>query len=442
MDLAKNVDVVVVGAGPGGATSALALSHLASRCGYGCKSVLVLDKHSSERTRSNTILLDAAPAHALEEMGCDLSEFAPATDWTQICPEEAVYNQYPLPSYHKGAGRRRITFSALFMLRRRPVFNVSINVLEQAIYQALRKARDVTLLHETELIEISEPEQGSTRVRFLCEGQSHEVNARYVIAADGTNSKTLELIGAAEKKGVRELETLISANFKQAGRGNTKYHNNNRTEEALALATGHGTSVFVKVPESPEWRGLSWSQKADREKLVALLHEGAARLGVSGDINFGLSLIDIRLERAGRSIYRNTIFVTGDARHSTTPRVALGANVAIMDATRAAQAITRLYSPSFSKRSLARPNYRIHTWAGAHFLGFLGGIVGSSQKIKSKSKTEQATFFSRHYKFWKTQLLMSFHWRAAPGSTWTYRSEDALGSLQDSRDMEGRRAAL
>ena len=69
MGEATSVDVVVVGAGPGGAASALALSHLAQRRGYGCKSVLVLDKHSKERTRTNTILLDEAPAHALEQMG-------------------------------------------------------------------------------------------------------------------------------------------------------------------------------------------------------------------------------------------------------------------------------------------------------------------------------------------------------------------------------------
>ncbi|MEP1472302.1 MAG: NAD(P)/FAD-dependent oxidoreductase [Halieaceae bacterium] len=427
-----DVDVVIVGAGPGGATCALALSHLSADSVEGVKSVLLLDRHSRQRARSNTLLLDQAASSALETLGCDISAFSPASDWTQICPEESVLNQYPLPAYKPQPGRG-LTFSALFMLRRTPVFNVGINMLEESLYRRIQEKEELGLRHDAHVTEVVSCADGSCLVRYVAEGIPQEVHTRFVIAADGTNSATLQALGVGKKRGVRRMETLISANFKQAGRGNTKYHNNNRSEEALSLATDHGTSVFVKVPDGIEWENISLDQDSDKQKLLKLLEHGAQKLGISGDINYGLSVINIRLERTSQSVYRKNVFVIGDARHSTTPRVALGANVAIMDALRAAQAISWIYGSSPVKRHLARPVFRVHTWLGAHILGFLGAITGSSQRIKSKSNLKRGTVLTQQYKFWKTQLLMSFHWRAATGKTWAYDVEDTRGSLQDTQ---------
>ena len=346
------VDVLVVGAGPGGGAASLAIDYFSAELGAKPLSILLIDKHDANRTRANTILLDFNPTYAVQKFGCDISGFTPSTDWCQVCPEENVFNRYPLPAY-EDQKRGHVLFNAAFMLRRKPVFDVGINYLESILYEQIDKRKNVRRVHSTNLIELTRTAQDLFCVTLEQQNQRHKVFARYIIVADGAKSDTLSLIGA-RKKGTHKLETLVSANFKQTGVGNTKYHNNNRSIEALSLATAQGTSVFVKVPEEVCEEDYKLGNDRDQKKFKNILLGGARKLGVEGDIGFGFSLIPIVLQRSSRSIYERNILVIGDARHATTPRVALGANVAIMDAIRAAHTIVTIHNGPAWRAQLAR----------------------------------------------------------------------------------------
>jgi len=427
----ETVDALIVGAGPGGSVASLAIDYFTTKSGYKPLSILLIDKHAATRTRANTILLDSSPAHAIEQFGCDVMGFTPSTDWCQICPEEGVFNRYPLPEY-ESQKRKQILFNAGFMLRRKPVFDVGINYLENVLYTQIDKQENIQRVHNSNLVELTRTDQGTFCVTLEHQHQRRKVFARYIIVADGAKSDTLSLIGA-QKKGTQKIETIVSANFKQSGVGNTKYHNNNRSIEALSLATQQGTSVFVKVSGEVSEKSYELDNAKDRSKFKQILLDGARKLGVEGDIGFGFSLIPIVLERSSRSIYQQNILVIGDARHATTPRVALGANVAIMDAVRAANTLVKIHNNPSWRAQLARLYFCWHTWLGTHLLTLLGRITTTSQAIKSGSKMERASALTRTYKFWKTQLLMSLHWRASKGGSRLYSEPNANKLLGEAR---------
>lgn len=425
------VDVLIVGAGPGGSAAALATNHFATQSESPPLSILLIDKHEANRTRANTILMDAAPAYALETLGCDITGFTPSSDWCQICPEEKVFNSYPLPEYRRQS-RRKILFNAGFMLRRKPVFDVGINYLERVLYTQIDSNKSVQRIHGCRLVALTSTDDQTFCATVVLDNKRHQVRARHVIVADGANSETLSLIGA-RRKGKRKLETIVSANFSQTGVGNTKYHNNNRSLEALALATQQGTSVFVKVSQEVSASDYALDTEEVQARFKRVLIDGARKLGVEGEIGFGFSLIPIVLERSSHSIYRNNIFVIGDARHATTPRVALGANVAIMDGIRAANTIVKIRNCPHWRAQLARSCFRWHTWLGTHILTLLGRITTTSQAVKANSKTNDSSAFTRAYKFWKTQLLMAIHWSASKGESRVYREADANKLLVEFR---------
>jgi 2-polyprenyl-6-methoxyphenol hydroxylase-like FAD-dependent oxidoreductase len=435
------VDVLIVGAGPGGSSAALATSYFSAQPSRAPLSILLIDKHETTRTRANTILLDDAPAHALEKLGCDIADFTPSSDWCQICPEEEVFNSYPLPEY-KSQTHERILFNAWFMLRRKPVFDVGINYLERVIYTQIDKNEHINRVHGCSLVSLTSTDDHSFCATLIQDNKSRNVLARYLIVADGANSDTLSQIGA-RKKGKRKLETIVSANFKQPGVGNTKYHNNNRSVEALSLATRQGTSVFVKVPQEVNENDYALSTEKVQKRYKRILMDGARKLGVEGEIGFGFSLISIALERSSRSIYQNNIFVIGDARHATTPRVALGANVAIMDAIRAAHTVATIHNSTVWRAQLARFFFSWHTFLGTHILTLLGRITTTSQAVKASSTMESASAFTRAYKFWKTQLLMATHWSAGKGVSKIYKECDANKLINtDRRSPSGEFKAL
>ena len=191
--------------------------------------------------------------------------------------------------------------------------------------------------------------------------------------------------------------------------------------------------MFVKVPEEVCEEDYKLGNYRDQKKFKNILLGGARKLGVEGDIGFGFSLIPIVLQRSSRSIYERNILVIGDARHATTPRVALGANVAIMDAIRAAHTIVTIHNGPSWRAQLARAYFSWHSWLGTHLLTLLGRITTTSQAIKSGSRTKKASAITRAYKFWKTQLLMSLHWRAGRGKSRLYSELEANKLLSQAR---------
>ena len=323
----SRADVVVIGGGPAGLSAALAAKK------NGTKRVLVLESRTGERSRNNVLLLDSGIVAALQELGVDVSDFTPATDFTFIDADAGLLYQFPLAADLNPRGRSSVW--SMFP-RRTPCADVLISELEQALLRVIADEPAIELLQGVEISSIEKTRMH--QVSFSYRGSEHSVETDVIAICDGARSSTLEKLGI-RRLGERRQEVAMVANFLHPGKGQVKFERADRSEEVLALCSNRGSTITVRMPLDTVLADYD-----DAAQRTEFMRQHARKVGVGGEFISEPILVEISHDKAGCCQVTDGIFVLGDAARTATPRLGLGVNWAIRDAIRFGRLLPRIRS--------------------------------------------------------------------------------------------------
>jgi len=418
-------DVVIIGAGPAGLIAALT----AKRKGAG--RIVILERRSKKRTRVNMLLLDAGIVADIERAGADTSGFAPAANFTFIDASNRQLYQFPLKRPRTDMRER---FSVFDMVpRRAPHSDVCINELEQLLIDAINRTSGIELIFDARIDAIKSNKM-HTLIRFTHQNETCLLNGLFIGVCDGAQSKTLEMIGG-KRIGKRTLESAVLTNFQQAGVGQAKFETDGRTEEVLTLRGASGSTVSVTLPPGSRWESCNLQDEAQRQSLKEFVIEKAKKVGVEGPIANGPVITQVVLGRSNRSIYDHNIFVMGDALRSSTPRLGLGANWAIRDGVRFAEALRMCRSKNHALRYLARPWFRFNSRLATHIINFLSMMLGVKRPPVDATATTPGRF-SHRFMIFRKQLLFRYNWRSGRAIISAYDENAADHSIEVARQLD------
>jgi putative polyketide hydroxylase len=309
--------VLVVGAGPAGLICALLLAR------YGVRSVLTerragtseLPRATGVNLRSMEIFRAIGLAEPIQSASMDVRGMPL---WVQLeklggpvleahrmdLPSGAPQDAFPSPAAHLQLAQDRLEPILLDALRAYPVCRVEFN---------------------NELVSFEEHRGGVTAVLLdRRTGSCHEVQASYLVGADGANSRVRSALGigmSGPETLARELNVLFEADLAHLVQDHPAilYRvRNSRMEGIFRPVDGEGrwtltTAGFDGVTEAA---------------CLELIRAGA------GDL-IAVRIVDFQEWQLGACtadrFRHERIFLVGDAAHRTTPAGALGMNMAIQD---------------------------------------------------------------------------------------------------------------
>ncbi|MBA4109268.1 MAG: 3-(3-hydroxyphenyl)propionate hydroxylase [Leptothrix sp. (in: Bacteria)] len=193
--LPSEVDVLIVGMGPVGA----ALAQLLSR--YGTKT-LVIDKATSIFLAPRAIALDNEALRVLQMCGLEEDAFDKVAI-PEVRMRSPLFGQYS----------RAVTAGSVDGHPKLVTFYQP--QLEQVLRDRLKDSRHVTTALGVSLISLSQDADQVTAELQTEDGQSHQVQARYVVGADGANSLVRRILGQ-EFKGKTFAEDWLVVDAKQS----------------------------------------------------------------------------------------------------------------------------------------------------------------------------------------------------------------------------------
>lgn len=303
--LARMLPVLIIGAGPAGATAAVALAR------HGIESLLVerragispLPRATGVSTRSmeimrgwglDTRMREGAPD--VEWVGWDsptLARAAEGTPWPVGFPTRA---------------------QAALISPTSPACVAQADV-ERVLLEHLAELPAARLERGAEVAAVRHAPEGATAE--LADGRT--IHARYVIAADGVRGATREQLGIA-MHGPGALDRRILAQFRAPLWDLLADHRH------IVYMAGEG--FFAPAGRDDRWvYGIG--AEHDEARLAELIRRDA-----------GVPDLPIELERTGELTYTallaerfrsGRVFLAGDAAHRVTPRGATGMNTAIQD---------------------------------------------------------------------------------------------------------------
>jgi len=175
MNLPKDVDVLIVGAGPVGAA-------MANMCGQLGVRTLIIDKLPEIQVQPRAMALDNEALRILQLAGLDDASFARV-----VIPEVRMHS----PIFGLFA---RMNTSGI--LDGHPLLTTFFQPeLEQALLGALARHPSVQLIRPLEWIESNEDEDGCTVTLRGPDGGTSRLRTRFVVAADGAGSPVRHALG-------------------------------------------------------------------------------------------------------------------------------------------------------------------------------------------------------------------------------------------------------
>jgi len=311
-------DVLVVGAGPSGLTTALSAARSGTR-------VLVVERHAGTSIFPKATGIRPRSLEILRSWGLEDAVLAGAQDVRVAASISARLVDPQLAEYSLGAAEPEV------LRRVSPVqFAVSPQAhLEPLLVERVRSYGS-TVEFGTELLGLVESADGSGAVvaRLRTADTTYDVRARFVVGADGVASTVRALaeiqvdhLGAEGE----HLATLFRADL--AGRLQGAAY-------ALHMITAPGVEgVFVASGSDSRWvYDREWhpgEEEPGHEAVVAQLRAATGVVDLDPEV---LGLFHWSFEAAvATSIRRGSVFLVGDAAHQTTPRGARGMNTGIAD---------------------------------------------------------------------------------------------------------------
>ena len=298
--------VLIIGAGPAGATAAIALARRGIEC-------LVVERRTGictlpRATGVSTRSMEIARSWGLEDA---MREGAPDVEWvgwdSPTLAEAAHGSPWPV-GFPTRAQAALISPTSPGCIAQADVERVLLEHLATLPAARLERGVAVSALRHA-------PEGATAE---LADGRT--IHARYVVAADGVRGTTREQLGIA-MHGPGELDRRIYAQFRAPLWAHLEAHRH------VVYTTGDG--FFAPAGRDDRWVYANDADRYDQSQLDQLIRRDA-----------GIADLPIELERTGELTYTalladrfrsGRVFLAGDAAHRVTPRGATGMNSAIQD---------------------------------------------------------------------------------------------------------------
>jgi 2-polyprenyl-6-methoxyphenol hydroxylase-like FAD-dependent oxidoreductase len=306
--MSYDADVLVVGAGPTGMTAAIELA----RRNVG---VRIVERRTEPSTLSKALVVHARTLEFMDILGV---------------ADEMVRSGYTSPGIDFSANAEKPLRANMYGLDTRFPY---ILILPQAKTEAILERRLNELGVEVErgctLTDFTEIEEGVRGTVEKEEGGTFEVEARYLVGADGAHStvrKTLELPFEGSSYNWTAFLGDVQLHGHQA-EGGTEQHSNDRGL-AFIVPFDDGSHRVVTIDNK---------YQSDRKKRELTLEE--LQESISAILGKQVELTDPKwLTRWGSSLrlasqYRvRRIFIGGDATHTHSPAGGQGLNTGVQDA--------------------------------------------------------------------------------------------------------------
>lgn len=317
-------DVLVVGAGPVGLTTSIALSQ------HGVRHIVV-ERHPSTSVAPKARGINARTMEMYRQMGVEddiraagmPARFGGMILWAESLAGKEINRLTPGRAKPQGK-----TMS--------PVLNCgcSQDVLEPVLRRHAEALAPDCVRFNTELADFRQEENGVTGVlKDAASGKTSPFRARHLVAADGTRSFVREKLGIG-RSGERDIYDSVNVHF----RADLRPWVEDRPAALYLIEQPELRATFLTVNGADRWgflvHGLSaygfTRENLTPERCIELVRSavGVADLAVEVlGINFWNCSAMV-----SDSFRRGDIFLVGDAAHETTPSGGFGMNIGVQDA--------------------------------------------------------------------------------------------------------------
>jgi len=324
MGATLDVPVLVVGAGPTGATAAILL-------GLQGVSSLVVDRRDSPQRAPAAHVVNARTLEILRAAGVERGALAAACQpprdagrvrWMTTLAGEELGS---LPFEQQGDDALAVTPT--------PLRNLSQHRLERILLERLRAQPEASLRWSHEWESAEQDAAGVTsRLRDLATGGSVTVRSRWLLAADGAGSRVRKALGI-EPVGPARLASFVMIHVEAdlralvRDRPGVLYFLESPAARGVLVAHDIDAEWVLMHPFDPEREPAEAFDEARCAALVRAAIGGAAPpFAVRTISTWHMSVQVAERYRAGRA------FLVGDAAHRFPPTGGLGLNTGVQDA--------------------------------------------------------------------------------------------------------------
>jgi 2,4-dichlorophenol 6-monooxygenase len=326
------VPVLVVGAGPAGLTTSLALSR------YGVRHLLVDKYHGSAHT-PRAHLLNQRTGEIFRDLGVEKQVLAAATPSSQFS-NHVFMSTFAGPEVSRldayGTGAQRIgDYQAGSPSR---MCNLAQHLLEPLLVDEVKRAGVGELRGGQEFLALEQDDDGVTaRLKDRASGREYTVRADYLVGADGGRSRVREELGIG-LHGAEGIARVVTVWFEAdlshycADRPAILYIGG-----VPGRPPGDGR-VFVAIRPWHDWVALRFiDHEDDPEAFDADDHEEiAAHIRASiGDPSAEIRIKNVSPWQVNAVVAERfadrRVFLLGDAAHQMPPTNGLGLNSAVAD---------------------------------------------------------------------------------------------------------------